>query len=164
LIETLVVNDNSTDNSQATQGDWRKLRHAALRENVRVVAGMTSIADGVNVILETSCLPSADCNVWCRIVELYAALLLEMLLGTVRATAVTSAVASRSCLLFVQCSVLVLWLLLFMMLLFVILLYVAAPQVYLYLVPQCVVYSSCPWCRQTSSKTFSAYTWWKARQ
>jgi hypothetical protein len=46
-----------------------------------VLAGMT-MADGVNVILRTSCLPSADCKVWCRIVELYAALLLVMMLLT----------------------------------------------------------------------------------
>jgi hypothetical protein len=47
----------------------------ALHANVGVVAGMT-IADTIHVELETSCLPSAGCNVWCRVVEQYVALYL----------------------------------------------------------------------------------------
>jgi hypothetical protein len=46
--------------------------------NVGVVAGMT-IADTIHVELKPSCLPSAGCNVWCRVVEQYVALYLSML-------------------------------------------------------------------------------------
>jgi hypothetical protein len=64
-----IGNDSSTYKSQVTLGDWRKLEACP----VGVVAGMT-IADTVHVKLETSCLPSAGCNVWCRVVERYVAL------------------------------------------------------------------------------------------
>jgi hypothetical protein len=56
-----------------------------------------TIADTIHVELKTSCLPSAGCNVWCRVVEQDVAMSTCGVAETLSlATAVTSAVASAA--------------------------------------------------------------------
>jgi hypothetical protein len=67
-----IGNDNTTNNSQATPCGLEESRGMLPCGNyVAVVAGMT-IADGENVTLKASCLPSADCNVWFTYAQLWS--------------------------------------------------------------------------------------------